>query len=283
MTRDSCGMMWIHTVTLERRRMTGAMETRPTARSTALRILSVPAALLLFADACAAASLDLPPGEYGVSFGNSKRWNGLRVNLTDEDVEWVTGINLTLWKPRKSREATMRGLLVGLYGTGAREAEGLMLGLVGHEVRRFRGITLAGVGLGSPSDGDDSDGRDEAWGASEIRGIAVAGVGMGVGSIHGIAVSGLGIGAGEVRGLVVAGLGMGCENVQGIVVCGLGAGTQDASGVFIAGLGMGAQDMRGVAVAGLGLGVADFEGVALSGLGMGGSDLRGIFACGLGI
>src|SRR5690606_41160977 len=52
-------------------------------------------------------SLDLGIARYGVSFGNSSRWTGVRINWSDRDVQRVDGLNLTLWRPDgKDRKST---------------------------------------------------------------------------------------------------------------------------------------------------------------------------------
>ena len=62
-------------------------------------------------------SLDLGVEERGISFGNSPRWSGLRLNLVDRHVERVTGINLTFWKPGRNPDAVINGIALG----GARQ------------------------------------------------------------------------------------------------------------------------------------------------------------------
>jgi len=58
-------------------------------------------------------SLDLGVNGYGISFGNSARWSGLRFNLVDRRVERVTGINLTFWKPGRNPDAVINGIALG--------------------------------------------------------------------------------------------------------------------------------------------------------------------------
>ena len=41
-----------------------------------------------------AQSLDIPSSRWGISFGNSKNFTGLRFNYRDRDVEEITGINM---------------------------------------------------------------------------------------------------------------------------------------------------------------------------------------------
>ncbi|MGB2988807.1 MAG: hypothetical protein WBC98_02515, partial [Candidatus Zixiibacteriota bacterium] len=75
-----------------------------------------------------ASSLDIPSRGKGISFGNSKKFDGLRFNLVDKDVEKINGINLTFWIPKKNPDAVMNGLAVGLVGLSARELKGISFG-----------------------------------------------------------------------------------------------------------------------------------------------------------
>ena len=66
-----------------------------------------------------AQSLDIPSKKWGVSFGNSKDWNGLRFNFRDSRVRRVNGINFTLWLPRKdNRDVIISGLPLGVIPGG---------------------------------------------------------------------------------------------------------------------------------------------------------------------
>ncbi|MDA3860104.1 MAG: hypothetical protein PF445_02670 [Melioribacteraceae bacterium] len=46
---------------------------------------------------CSDWSLDIPSSNWGLSFGNSKNFNGFRFNYRDCDVETINGFNLTMW------------------------------------------------------------------------------------------------------------------------------------------------------------------------------------------
>ena len=46
-------------------------------------------------------SLDLTSDGFGISIGNSRGVDGLRLNFRDDDLEWVNGINFTLWRPER--------------------------------------------------------------------------------------------------------------------------------------------------------------------------------------
>ena len=67
--------------------------------------LLIASALLLDVPRAVPQSLDVALGGYGLSFGNSRRITGVRVNLIDHQVERVTGLNLTLWTPKANPNA----------------------------------------------------------------------------------------------------------------------------------------------------------------------------------
>ena len=71
-------------------------------------------------------------GEVGIGIGNVPRVTGVRINLIDEGVERVDGINLTLWKPRENPDFEMNGLALGVVAPG---------------VGRLRGIGVGGIAV----------------------------------------------------------------------------------------------------------------------------------------
>ncbi|MFZ0391218.1 MAG: hypothetical protein WAN36_12245 [Calditrichia bacterium] len=207
--------------------------------------------------------LNIPTAHYGISFGNSKYFNGLRINFSDRNVKQINGINITLWRALHNQQAKVRGISIGLIAPDAGSLRGINIGGLGvagdQEVCGFS-AGLLGVGSGG-----------------RVRGIAMGGLGVGAGgSITGIVFGGLGAGAeGNVKGVGVGGLGVGSNgNVAGIMIGGLGAGAQgNFTGIGIGGLGVGAGgDMTGILFGGLGAGCSgNLNGVALGGLGVGAS------------
>ena len=96
-----------------------------------------------------AQSLDLALKGYGISFGNSKNFNGLRFNLRDSQVEEINGLNFTLWQADDNERATVRGISVGL-SLEAGNLHGLMiggLGVVAH--KQLEGISAGLLGAGA--------------------------------------------------------------------------------------------------------------------------------------
>ena len=103
--------------------------------------------LMLSMSSSFAASLDIPTRGKGISFGNSKRFDGIRFNLVDKEVERINGINLTFWIPKKNPDAVMNGLAVGLVGLSARELNGLSFAGIGAAGEKIDGLSVAGIGL----------------------------------------------------------------------------------------------------------------------------------------
>lgn len=82
--------------------MTDTMRLRFIRKSASIAALFLIA--VAFAPSLYAQSVDIPSKAWGVSFGNSKSFTGLRFNFRDNQVERVTGVNFTLWAPRKFNE-----------------------------------------------------------------------------------------------------------------------------------------------------------------------------------
>ena len=164
-----------------------------------------------------AQSLDLALKGYGISFGNSKNFNGLRFNLRDSQLEEINGLNFTLWRTKDNQSATVRGMSVGL-SPEAGNLHGLMLGALGVGAdKQLEGISLGLLGVGA---------------GQSVTGIALGGIGAGSGEdLTGITIGGLVAGAGQsIKGITIGGLAVGCgEDLTGINIGGLvtGAGTID--------------------------------------------------------
>jgi hypothetical protein len=239
-------------------------------------VLGALAVVALAPRALHAQSLDLGAGNVGVSIGNSPRWTGLRINVRDDGVQRVTGVNLTLWKPGENPDFRMNGLAIGVVGPAVGTLNGVGVGLLG--VVAEQGINgIAVGGLGTVSQG-------------HVRGVALAGLGtVAEGSVTGISVAGLGVvSQGDIAGISIAGLGAVAEGrMTGVRVAGLGVVSQgDMAGISVAGLGAVAQgNMSGVNVAGLGLvsqgGMSGINMGGLATIGQGG--VTGVNAAGLAV
>jgi len=149
-------------------------------------------------------SLDIPSAGWGISIGNSRAFTGLRLNYRDCGVDYVNGVNITLWQPCKAnQEARISGLSLGMIPGGG-QLSGIQLGFLGIAAdHRLAGISLAFLGVGA---GDD------------VKGITLGGLGVGAGGrLSGLQIGGLGVGSGDgLYGITLAGLGGGSGgNVAG--------------------------------------------------------------------
>ncbi len=104
-------------------------------------------------DVFAARSLAVPAKTWGLCFGNSPRFDGLRFNLSDKNIDTINGINITLWKANKKNvSGTVNGLSLGLLPNAA-ELNGIQIGLLGTGAEKnIRGITIGLIGAGSGGD-----------------------------------------------------------------------------------------------------------------------------------
>ena len=97
-----------------------------------------------------AQSLDIGVDSVGISFGNSPRWTGLRVNLRDAHVRRVDGVNITLWRPHENtnEDFAMNGIALGVVAPNAGTFSGAAIGLGG--VLAERAVNGVAIGLRKP-------------------------------------------------------------------------------------------------------------------------------------
>lgn len=246
---------------------------------------------LLFAAAplsvVAAESLNIPAKTWGVSFGNSKTFDGLRFNFRDSAVVRVRGVNLTLWHPRKDNEdSVVQGLSLGLIPGGG-TVTGVQLGILGASADKdLKGVSLGLLGAGAGGDivGLNAGGLGAGAGGN-VDGVNLGGLGVGAGGdIKGITIGGLGAGAGgSMTGINIGGLGVGAgENMTGINLGGIGVGAGHVlAGISVGGIGVGAGErLTGVGIGGIGVGAPEIRGLAIGGIAAGGKDVRGILVAG---
>lgn len=244
-------------------------------------------------------SLNLPTRKYGLSIGNSREFNGLRINFRDREVDRINGINLTLWRGSQNKYAEVNGVSIGLFAPEAGYLRGVSIGglavaadkeILGLAVSlaatgsngRIQGITLSGIAAGA---GESVQGITiagiAAGSGGNLRGITLAGIGAGSsGNISGITIAGIGTGSnGNIYGLTVAGIGAGSgKNVTGVTIAGIGAGAGgDLTGITIGGIGTGCGGrLTGIAIAGIGAAATEIKGLAVGGLGVGGESIQGV-------
>lgn len=253
-------------------------------------------------------SLDVPARGYGLSIGNSARHTGVRINAVDRCVDRVTGVNLTLWRPRANPDFVMNGVAVGLLAPAVRDLNGIGVGglavVADGDVNGIAGAGLAVVAEGSIR--GVAVGGLAAVAQDRLDGIAVGGLAaVGDRGINGIALGGLAaIGEGQVNGLLSGGLaaitdggltGIGIGGLANIVdgpMRGIGVGglaaivDGPATGLNVGGLGSVVDGpVRGITLGGLGVVVdGSMDGIQAGGLGVVvDGRARGLTVGGLGI
>ena len=168
-------------------------------------------------------ALNIPFGKYGVSIGNSYRFNGIRINFADSNVQRINGLNLTLWTKFKSvynKDATINGISIGVITS----------------LKRMQPLNIFILG---------------AAGVESLNGISVAGIGIASARINGLGIGGAMLGGEVINGITVSGLFSFCENsINGFNISGLAAlSSGDINGIAagIAGV-YSAGTIRGMAI-----------------------------------
>jgi hypothetical protein len=215
-------------------------------------------------------ALDLGIAHSGISLGNSRRWNGVRVNLRDAGVARVNGASLTFWKARQdgNREARFTGVTFGLVGPEAGVLQGINVGVVG--VLAYHDMTGLNIGGGA------------LVSKGTLRGLSLAPFAVvSRGNVAGITVGGLGIASwGDLKGINVGGLGIySVGRIAGITVAPLAIVGRDqilglnASAITVSANGR----VGGLTVAGLVVSSGEVvEGISVAGLWMEAPTLRGL-------
>jgi len=186
-----------------------------------------------------AGSLDIPVKGYGLSFGNSQNFTGVRFNVLDKEVGRINGINVSC-VPLSARE--VNGLNVGLFVQHAEQ--------------------LNGIGVGPIwSLNDEVNGMALTFGNVEVsRQLNGLGLGLGViaGDIRGIAIGALGVKAKNATGLIVGGM-MGTKVEDELTGLAIGFGnhnswdtykTRKTNGVIVYGVAQ-SRELNGLSIGGL--------------------------------
>ncbi len=166
-----------------------------------------------------AKTLCFPLKKYGICIGNSREFNGIRINLADKNVKRINGLNVTFWlKPLANQNAIVNGISVGVFPTaGSMQLINIGLLAIGAS-HNLNGLTAGGfiIGSGGNISGLSISGLvTMADGAnSAVSGIAVSGIGIGARkAINGIAIAGFAIGTdGEINGVASSLTYIKCEN-----------------------------------------------------------------------
>ena len=99
---------------------------------------------------CSYWSIDIPSSTWGISFGNSKNFSGIRFNFRECNVERVNGFNFTLWEAKSVRYSEVNGISLGVVPHASR-LNGLNVGFGLISEEQMNGLNLgvlAGVSNG---------------------------------------------------------------------------------------------------------------------------------------
>jgi len=189
----------------------------------------------------------IPSKKWGLGFGNLTTFTGLRLNIIDDDIESIKGVNITAWVPKSfdNQSGDFYGLGIGLPMA------------MGPENRYGASFALFAVGA-----------------TEDVMGFNIGGLAVGGNNVYGVNIGGLAVGSGEkLRGINVGGLAVGAGgNVSGVNVGGLAVGSgKNLSGITIGGFAAGAgRKMTGLNIGGLAVGAGEkLVGVNIGGLGVG--------------
>lgn len=217
--------------------------------------------------------LNIPARNWGLSFGNSTRFDGIRFNLIDKDIDKINGINFNAWgaKDDSRHTGTVNGISIGIPAAmGTNYRNGINIGIFGAGARQdMNGINIGGLGVGA---------------GNNLKGINIGLLGVGAGNdLYGINLGGLGAGAGnDVKGFTVGILGAGAGNdMMGVNIGGLGVGAGgDVVGLSFGGLAVGSGgSVKGISMSILAVGSGEqVAGISLAGLAVGGPKIAGIQA-----
>jgi len=142
----------------------------------------------------------------GICFGNSSKYNGLRLNLWDKNVNSINGLNISgLSKSRKSN-----GLSIGIVASLDTISNGLKIGGLATYAKRHNGIALSGLFLaGEKYNGIGLSGLSPF--ADTLNGLFVGLWGVTPWSrydtikvINGIAIGGLVVSSSKINGIAIA-------------------------------------------------------------------------------
>ncbi len=192
-------------------------------------------------------ALNIPFKKYGLSFGNSYEFNGIRINFADKNVRRINGLNVTFWiyKTQKFEEwlneanynSVINGISIGTMPV-AGSMQPINLGILGSLTSSdMNGLSVGGIALAS--------GRS-------INGLSVSGLLTQCDVISGFAISGLFVGGtGGINGVAIAGLAVSSDRSDingfafspGVVFCG-----NNYRGVGISGIFLKSNSFKGLAV-----------------------------------
>lgn len=153
-------------------------------------------------------ALNIPFKKYGISIGNSYEFNGIRVNLADQNVRKVNGINITGWfKKAQNQNAIVNGISFGVMPT-AGTLQPINIGIISVGASKYsNGLSISGLVQGGDVNGLSVSGlMTMADGPRGMAGVAFTGIALGAKrAINGLGVGGVAVGSdGDINGLAIS-------------------------------------------------------------------------------
>lgn len=159
----------------------------------------------------------------GLCFGNSIRYNGIRLNLWDRESNngRINGINFSFCISNK----ITNGIEIGGIGTYSEKSNGIQIGGLTAASDNANGLTIAGIMAH----------------ANKINGVAISPFAINADTLNGLFVAGFGIAAGDpkfpkkvINGFALAFVAVGAEKVRGISVATIWSYSKEQYGLSIA-------------------------------------------------
>ncbi len=154
----------------------------------------------------------------GICFGNSNKYNGVRLNLIDNNVDKVNGLSFNVAGLAFNKR--VNGISFGLIGTTDSLMNGLQFGSIYTFSTKINGISITPFLL-----------------ASEINGLQIVGVAAFVDTTNGVLISLFGttpfdmIGSKIINGLAIGGVVINSEKVNGVIISGILCAADELNGV----------------------------------------------------
>lgn len=221
---------------------------------------------------CSYWSVDIPASTWGISFGNSKNFSGIRFNFRECNVERVNGFNFTLWEAKSVGNSEVNGISLGLIPHASR-LNGLNIGFGLISEEQMNGLNLSI--LAGVSNGDIKG--INFGGLALVSNMNMFGINFGGlalvsnGDIGGINFGGLAqVANGDLYGLNLGGLALVANgNLVGLNLGGLALISDgDLTGINLSGLASISNDsMSGINLSGLALiSSKEIKGINIGGL-----------------
>ena len=161
-------------------------------------------------------ALNFPFRKYGISFGNSHEFTGIRLNFADSEVRRINGLNITLWiasipydANHNNENAVVNGVSIGTFIFN-RQMQPLNIGLA-NVAKGLNGLTVSGLFTVSPGEkGINGCCLSGIWTAlnnegSTMNGLALSGLGLSGGrSLNGLAFAGFGVKTNAINGIAMS-------------------------------------------------------------------------------